>query len=88
MGGSRKDEKGNKVDQEVKKMEVGWVQTSKGFEKEGEVVQLPHNSKLRPQEDDKVFIEDTRKINKNKERSVVIENKGKEKMNTPMKSQG
>ncbi len=62
MGGSRKDEKGNKVDQEVKNMEVNWVQTCKGFEKEGEVVQLPHNSKLRTQEDNEMFIEDTRKI--------------------------
>jgi len=29
-------------------MEVNRVQIGKGFEKEGEVVQLPHNSKLRP----------------------------------------
>lgn len=88
LGGSRKDEKGNKVDQEMKKMEVSRVQIGKGFEKEGEVVQLPHNSKLKPHEDDKMFIEDIKKRNKNKDRSVVIENKGKEKVNTPMKFQG
>lgn len=69
-------------------MEVSRVQIGKGFEKEGEVVQLPHNSKLRPQKDNEVFIEDTRKRNKNKDRNVVIENNGKEKVNTPMKSQG
>jgi hypothetical protein len=69
-------------------MEVSWVHTGKRFEKEGEVVQLPHNSKLKPHEDVKVFIEDTKKRNKNKDRSVVIENKGKEKVNTHVKSQG
>jgi hypothetical protein len=44
-------------------MEVSRVQTCKGFEKEGEVVQFPHNSKLRPHEDNEGFIEDTRKRN-------------------------
>jgi hypothetical protein len=72
----------------VKKTEVSRVQIGKGFEKEGKVMQLPQNSKLKPQEDDKLFIEDTRKRNKNKDRSVVIENKGEKKVNTPMKYQG